>query len=62
MSVVGLPKDLARERVALMFRSVVRENLQPWQVVLLGANDSSMLPVPPRGRCHRAADTTCASV
>jgi hypothetical protein len=49
VSVVGLPADLPRDRLAVMFRSVERTNLQPWQIELLGEGDFAKLPVPAYG-------------
>ncbi|MEO6596936.1 MAG: hypothetical protein ABIP94_19495 [Planctomycetota bacterium] len=52
VTVLGLPADLPRDRLGVMFRSVVRENLQSGQFVPLGANDAATVPAPPNGRYH----------
>ena len=49
VAVTGLPADLPRARIDVMFRSVVRDNLADTVWAKLGADDVAQGPLPVRG-------------
>ena len=52
VTVKGLPADLPRAGLAVIFRSVVRENLADMAQAPLQDGDVAHVPLPPPGRYH----------